>query len=110
MPKPKKGDSNQGSFHDLWPEWFSLGWGIKGWVVGFEVAEAWRVRSGYSEEYCLDKVYVIRAWWSKKHERDGRDPYANFQRACRENWGSRPSQGRSSRPVPSTNPEDFRGS
>ena len=106
---PKKDKSGQASFTDLWPEWFGLGYEIKGWVIDFETAERWRVKGGYSEEYCLDKVYVLRAWWSKKHQKEGRDPYANFQRACREDWsGRQQTVGRQSRPVPSTNPEDFR--
>ncbi len=103
----KKQPPPQAAFTELWPEWFSLGYGIKGWTVDFEVAEAWRVASGFSEEFCLDKVYVIRGWWDKDKEKKGKDPYANFQRACRENWGSRNS-GRPARSVPSTNPEDFK--
>lgn len=84
-----------------------MGYGIKGWVVDFEVAEAWRVKGGYSEEYCLDKVHIIRAWWDKEKERKGRDPYANFQRACRENWG-RSTNGHETRVVPTTDPSRFK--
>lgn len=100
----KRANPDQGSFTDLWPEWFSLGYGIKGWVVDFEIAEAWRIKSDFSEDYCLDKMYVLRAWWSKKHEKEGRDPYANFQRACREDWGAQRSNRRAQ---PSSDPKDF---
>lgn len=71
-----------------WPEWFSLGWGLKGWTVTLKIAEHWRNEGGYSEEYCLAQVYKVRGWWSKKHEKEGRNPYFTFQAACRENWAN----------------------
>ena len=70
-----------------WPAWFSLGHGMKGWKVSLAVAEKWRVGSSLSEEYCLDKIYVVRSQWTEAHEKKGGNPYARFQRACRENWG-----------------------
>ena len=80
---------------ETWPEWFALGHGLKGWTVSLETAEEWREKNEYSEEFCLDKIYVLRGWWNKDHEKKGRDPYATFQRACREDWGAqkgRPKQ------------------
>lgn len=74
--------------HNPWPEWFALGYGVKGWTIDFATAEEWRVQSGFSEAFCLDKVYVVRSWWSKQKEKEGKNPYATFQRACRENWGN----------------------
>ena len=77
----------------VWPEWFALGYGLKGWSVSVEVAEQWRTDNNYSLEYCLDKIYVLRGWWTKDHEKKGRNPYSTFQRACRENWaGNNPSK------------------
>ena len=73
-----------------WPEWFSLGHGMKGWTVGVDVAEGWRIKSGFTEEYCLDKIYVIRSQWTEDNEKKGGNPYERFQRACREDWGSVP--------------------
>ena len=83
---------------DTWPEWFSLGHGMKGWKVELLVAEEWAYRNSFSEEYLLDKIYVVRGWWNADHEKKGRDPYRTFQRACRENWGAKAARAPASTP------------
>jgi hypothetical protein len=88
--------------NDDWPEWYSLGFGLKGWKVPFTQADAWREKHEYSEAYCLDIIYRVRGWWTKKHETTGRDPYRTFQQACRDNWGGKQRQV----PVTAGIPED----
>lgn len=87
-----------------WPEWFSLGHGLKGWVISLDTADAWRITGGYSNEYCLDQVYKVRGWWTKKHEKDGRNPYSTFQQACRENWAKSPPEGGANNGIHPTSP------
>jgi hypothetical protein len=84
----KENENAQGILsQDMWPEWFALGHGFKGWVVDLATAEKWRIKGGYSEEYCLNKVHVVRSQWKENDKRA--DSYAVFQRACREDWGGR---------------------
>ena len=67
--------------------WFSVGIDYL-YNISLKVAEDWQLTNGYSGEYCLAQIYKVRAWWTKKHEKDGRNPYSTFQSACRDDWAS----------------------
>ena len=98
-PTVIKEEEGKPSFKKVWPEWFALGFGLKGWIVDVAVAEKWRIDSGFSDEYCLNQIYVVRGWWTKTHEKNGRNPYSTFQRACREHWGGQHDNSRQKDPA-----------
>jgi len=92
-----------------WPEWFSLGHELKGWVIDIEVAVKWALEHRYSDAYCLGQIYKVRSWWTKDHERKGRNPYSTFQSACRDDWAKQDGvQGRGAQRQP-VKPGAFEG-
>lgn len=92
---------------EIWQEYFTLAvdtWPkegrFKGWTASYTNAEDWRIVHGFSPEYCLDKVYAVKAAWTEKMTKDGRSPYSTFQNYARNDWGSSKdgSGGRYGRP------------
>lgn len=70
---------------DVWPEWYSLLFGMEGVKVSFAQAEAWRKEKGISEDLAERTVYALRDWWPRQPpgRRKSGDPYATWQNWCR---------------------------
>ena len=72
----------------LWPKWYSLAYGVPGWKVSFEHAEAWRVEAAIPVPLIEVKVYALRDWWEKLPEDSNRrkkgNPWMTLQNWCRE--------------------------
>ena len=70
---------------EIWPEWYSLLWGIPGMKAAYSVATAWKQDHGISDKVALDNAYALRDWWPRQapaRQKTG-DPYATWQNWCR---------------------------
>lgn len=76
-------------YSDVWPEWYSLLWGVEGFKASLELAEAWREKNQIPEKLALEKAYALRDWWPRQTPRKRKDgnPYATWQHWCQRDKG-----------------------
>lgn len=81
-PSPFKGEGDP----DVWPEWYSMLWGVEGFKATYGASEKWRAAHDISEEVALDKAYALRDWWPRQAPRRRKEgnPYSTWQHWCRE--------------------------
>ena len=68
------------------PIWFSVLSTIEGFKTTFIHAQAWREKTGITEDLAERKAYALRDWWPRqpKKRRMGGDPYLTWTHWCRE--------------------------
>ncbi len=68
----------------LWPEWYSLLWGLPRMKATYAQASEWKEANGISDELALTVVYGLRDWWPRQPAaRQRGDAYATWQNWCR---------------------------
>ena len=69
----------------LWPEWYSLLYGIPGFKEPFPQVEAWRVANNIRTDLAEVKAYAVRDWWPRqpKSRTKNGSVYMTWQNWCR---------------------------
>ncbi len=80
----------------LWPEWYSLLWGLPMMKATFAAASKWKEANGISDDLALAKTYALRDWWPRQPAaRQRGDAYSTWQYWCREDKGKGAVNGKS---------------
>ena len=79
----------------VWPEWFSLLYGVPGFKEDFDHAEAWRVKNKIPLDLAERKAYALRDWWPRQPRSRTKNGsvYSTWQNWCREDRDKGPAAG-----------------